>query len=198
MREISRKKKGQIYMNSEIGQRIKELRKERNMTLTSIAEKTDLSLGFLSKLERDLTSPTIANLHKVCNALNITLNDILDTNPVHQDVCIVRNDEQKILFEQDNGGLRYKAMTIGDTEIKVTSMTISNDQLYPFTPHDHDELGIIIQGILALNINDKDYYLYPGDTIYISARTMHTGKRASDEACISYWIKQASLNLKGC
>lgn len=178
-------------MNPQIGQRIRELRKERDMTLSDMVEKTGLSLGFFSKLENDQTSPTIANLHKICNALNITLNDILVMDASEKNALIVRAEERKTLFEQDHGDLRYESMTMGGTGIKVASMIISNNQVFPFTPHDHDELGIVIQGVLELQVGKKNYFLYPGDTIYIHAHTMHSGRRASKEECISYWVKAA-------
>ena len=47
------------------------------MTLKELAELTQLSVGYLSILERGLSNPTIANLHKICNALNITMANLL-------------------------------------------------------------------------------------------------------------------------
>lgn len=178
-------------MNPQIGARIRTLRKEKKLTLTEMSEMTDLSLGFLSKLENDQTSPTIAHLHKVCNALNITLNDILDLDAEvdKNRVTVVRVQERKTVFEQDDGDLKYDAMTLNGGHIKVTSMTISGEKTYAFTPHDHDELGIVIQGVLEMQIGEKKYFLHPGDTIYIHENTMHSGRRASDELCISYWVK---------
>lgn len=178
-------------MSPEIGDRIRTLRKEQNMTLTDMAEKTELSLGYLSNLEQNKTSPTIANLHKICNALTITLNDILIPGSVEQNVVVVRADSRKTLFEQDNGTLRYESLTVGNTDVKVTCMIISGDQLFSFSLHDHDEFGIVLEGVLELHIEDKNYFFYPGDSIYIKAHTMHSGKRGSKETCTSYWIKKA-------
>lgn len=184
---------------SQIGAQIKALRKERGMTLTELAERSELSLGFLSNLEHNQTSPTIANLHKICNALNITLNDILissTSSPAQPQPCcsIVRADERRVLFEEDNGQLRYESMTSGNTNLKLTSMIIKagSSKTYSFSPHDHDELGIVVQGTLALDVNGKKYFLYPGDTIYIHSGTMHSGQCLSDEDCVSYWAKISS------
>ena len=102
-----------------IGTKVKEMRKKHGLTLTELSEKTELSVGFLSNLERGQTSPTISALHTVCNALDITLNDIIsdiddeatvsDTE-VHG-VSMIRHDERLPLFDQDNGNLHYDAMT---------------------------------------------------------------------------------------
>lgn len=180
-----------------IGTRVKELRKDRGLTLTDLANKTELSLGFLSNLERGQTSPTIAALHTVCNALDITLNDIINTNDTHQEeedsdgevVSIVRADERLPLFDQDNGNLHYDAMTDGTSSLKSTCMIIKGSTLVPFQPHAQDELGIVIEGSLELIIENNSYYLYKGDSIVIKAGTMHYGRASSKEPCISYWIK---------
>ena len=184
-----------------IGQNLKNLRKERNITLSDIAKKTDLSLGYLSNLERDLTSPTIEILHKICNILDVTLNDILipeqssldkrakDASPDDR-VSIVREDDRKILFQE--GGLSYSSMTRGETDFKVTSMIIADDETYRFSEHDHDELGIVSEGILELIIDGKSYFLHPGDTIYIKSGTMHSGRKAGEGRCVSSWVKLSS------
>ncbi|MCR5217551.1 XRE family transcriptional regulator [Treponema sp.] len=188
-----------------IGKQLKTLRKSKDITLADVAEKTDLSLGFLSNLERDQTSPTIDVLHKICNALDITLNDILvKENEVEEKTAgtinvnekkespeenIVRTDDRKILFQDKESGLSYSSMTKGATDFKVSAMTISGDQLYQFSKHEHDELGIVISGSLEIQIEEKSYFLYPGDSIYIKAGTMHYGRKTSEESCISYWTK---------
>ena len=49
----------------DLGTHIRELRKERGITLLMMSEATDLSIGYLSKVENNLSSPTIAHLHKI-------------------------------------------------------------------------------------------------------------------------------------
>lgn len=180
----------------ELGEKLKHLRKERRITLSEMAEKTGLSLGFLSNVERGQTSPTITHLHKMCAELGITLNDLLieqasneQTEKLPQGVSVVRADNRKILFEQNDGDLSYSSVTTGVTEIKGSAMTIRGADLYAFGSHDHDELGIVSEGILELKIQNRSYFLYPGDTVYIKAGTEHSGRKASEEACVSYWIK---------
>lgn len=60
-----------------IGQRIRELRRERDLTLRELSEATDLSLPFLSDLERDRTPPSLKTLRRVAAALRVTVNDLM-------------------------------------------------------------------------------------------------------------------------
>lgn len=186
--------KGVITMNQNIGKEIRRLRKEREITLADMAKTTDLSVGFLSNLENNQTSPTIAQLHKICNVLSITINDLLGTStptakqPNYHEI-VVRANDRRCLFEQDNGDLRYEAMTVGSTDIKTSAMIIHGDNVYSFSPHDHAEFGIVVSGSMEIQIDSCNYYLYPGDSIYIDAGNMHSAKKTSDEDCISYWCK---------
>ena len=77
----------------------------------SFPKRTGLSLGYLSKLENDLTSPTIAHLHKICEALGLTINDILAEPEEHTSVAVVHRAERKPLFQQNRGGLQFEALT---------------------------------------------------------------------------------------
>ena len=56
-------------LEQEIGTFIKKRRKELGMTLQQMADKTGLSTGYLSLMERGINSPTIDNLHKICRAI---------------------------------------------------------------------------------------------------------------------------------
>jgi transcriptional regulator with XRE-family HTH domain len=56
-----------------LGQKIQELRQKHNYTLRQLSKKSGCSLGFLSQVERDMVSPTIASLKKISDALDVNL-----------------------------------------------------------------------------------------------------------------------------
>lgn len=56
-----------------VGNRIKDIRKKKSLTITELAKYTDLSVGYLSNIERNQTSPTLRNLSTICSALNLSL-----------------------------------------------------------------------------------------------------------------------------
>ena len=58
-------------MTASIGSQIKELRRRRGLTLREVAQKTGLSTGFLSQLERDLTDIAVDSLRKIAVALDV-------------------------------------------------------------------------------------------------------------------------------
>lgn len=176
----------------DIGARVKELRKKQNITLSTLAEQTGLSVGFLSKLEHDQTSPTIANLHKICEALHLTLNDILSEDEPDDRVLIVRRDERPELFLSEDGKLQYASITRGSTLLQATAIRVEPDAVYPLMPHTHDELGIVVSGVLEMMVDGRPVQLQAGDTIYLRAGTMHSLRCCSAQPCESYWVKIAA------
>lgn len=183
-------------MNLDLGSRVRALRKSQHVTLSALAEQTGLSLGYLSKLENDLTSPTIAHLHKICEALGLTINDILAEPEEHTSVVVVHRAERKPLFQQNRGGLQFEALTKGHTILQASAMTIQDDTTYDSQPHTHDELGIVSEGEMELLAGGCTYRLAAGDSVYIHAGTMHSCRKRSAEPCVSYWIKVAAAAEK--
>ena len=59
----------------DIGKRVKQLRVKNGLTLEDLASRTELTKGFLSQLERDLTSPSISTLEDIVEVLGISLAD---------------------------------------------------------------------------------------------------------------------------
>lgn len=182
-----------------IGVRIRALRKARGITLTEMAEKTELSTGYLSKLENDQTSPTLVHLQKLCTAMDITLNDILSPEePSGGNLPVVRAAERPVIF-RDGTDVYYEAVTEGDTAVKVSAMHLVSDRICQSWPHAHDELGIVVSGRLRITVEGVSRDIEPGDSIYVRAGSAHSVQRLGTEECVSYWIKPAgSLEQYGC
>lgn len=63
-----------------IGEKIKELRKEQNMTLSELAHKASVAKSYLSSIERNIQSnPSIQFIEKICNVLEMSINDLIGT-----------------------------------------------------------------------------------------------------------------------
>ncbi|MGL4560984.1 MAG: helix-turn-helix domain-containing protein, partial [Brevinema sp.] len=73
-----------------IGEKIKELRLERGLTQDELANRCELSKGFISQLERDLVSPSVSNLSDILEGLGTTIHDFF------------HNKEEQIVFTQQD------------------------------------------------------------------------------------------------
>lgn len=163
-------------MNEDIGSKIKELRTGAKMTLRDLSEKTNLSTGFLSQLERGLTSIATDSLKKIADALNVETSYFFAKPNVRNNV-VMRSYEKEVL-RIDNAryinflltsNARNKQMTPRLVEILPG---ISEEHLAQYQ-HEGEEFIYILEGTLTLFINDERYELYPGDSAHYSSKVIH-------------------------
>ena len=179
-------------MIGNIGDILKKIRKDKKITLQEVADKSALSTAYLSKLERNMNSPTLVQLHKICEALEVSFSEVIkskDSNATNlkTDEIIVKNNERKKIVSLDEGVI-YESLTFGNKNLEGIAITIPKDKIINELSwgHHSDELGIIAEGILTIQIENKKYLLKKGDSIYINAHTPH--RLISDgKASISYW-----------
>ena len=86
----------------EIGPKLRELRIAKNLTQEELADRAELSKGFISQLERDLTSPSIATLVDILQCLGTTINEFFSEDPEEQ---VVFHYED--YFEKEDTEIRF-------------------------------------------------------------------------------------------
>lgn len=171
-------------LNENLGLVIRELRINKDMTLNELSNLTNLSISYLSLLERGKSNPTISNINRICNALNITMSHLF-TNVATNDDIIVKKENRKMLFHS-NTDVTYEALT-NNKPLSGICMIVRNNNLNISNPHNVDEFGYLISGSLIINICGTDYTINPGDSIYIPANSHHSFQKISAEESISIW-----------
>lgn len=172
-----------------IGSRIKEIRKQKNITIQKLSQFTDLSVGYLSNLERNQASPTLNNLQKICVALDISVRDLL--TPRGEEKILLRWDDLKT-FEYDEYKLKIHRMDFGRKRgVYEYSVYEAGEDIPPsWGLHPYAEVGTVLEGRLELTMDDTVYILEQGDSIYIKPHTYHTMKNAGEIPCRSFWHLQ--------
>lgn len=173
----------------QIGEKIKYFRKRKGLTIKELSTLTNLSIGFISNLERDLNSPSVSNLQQLCNVLDIDLIELIQ--PSEPKKCIIRKNERKEIFTTSNDKIKYELLTSGFEELNCICITLQGGSNYGETSwgHNHDEIGIIVKGSLHIEIDGEISILNEGDLVYINKFTPHKYSNPSDETCISYWFE---------
>lgn len=174
---------------TDLGSQIKEIRKNKGLKLKELADLTGLSTAYLSNVERNQTSPTLANLFKIGTALEVDLLATMESTPIHQGI-VVKKDDRKRLFSTKSK-ITYESITESSHNITGVCITIDGnciDEIVTTGHTDRDELGLITKGSMTLYLNDTEYKLSEGDSIYIERNTPHSYKRTGEGECISYWF----------
>lgn len=161
-----------------IGRKIKELRRAKRLTLKDLSEKTGLSMGFLSQLERGLSAIAIDSLSKIAAILNTELSVFINNNDQPSTDAAMRFFEQEhtqvasgviqsILSKNVNG------FNILPRLIQLLPSQSLQGNEKPMYAHEGEEFAYVLEGVLTLQLADKEYILCPGDSIQIDSTIEH-------------------------
>ncbi|WP_291566589.1 MULTISPECIES: helix-turn-helix domain-containing protein [unclassified Clostridium] len=163
-------------MKKDIGNKIKELRANKKMTLRELSEGTGLSIGFLSQLERGLTSIATDSLMKIAEALDVDLNYFF-SSPKRKTRMILRSYEKEVFKIDNSMFINYNLTTDGhDKELLPRLIEVlpnNTDESLSQYKHEGEEFVYVLEGTLTLFINNEQYDLYPGDSAHYSSAIMH-------------------------
>ena len=157
----------------DIGQKLKELRVLKNLTQEELADRAELSKGFISQLERNLTSPSIATLTDILQCLGTSLNEFFTEEPEEQ---IVFGSED--FFEKIDSDLKNKIEWIIPNAQKNIMEPIfltleKGGSTYPDTPHEGEEFGSVLQGSIMIHLGNKSYRAKKGEAFYFTPDKKH-------------------------
>jgi transcriptional regulator with XRE-family HTH domain len=180
---VSRKKSKQAAASEEVwsgtrhlGREIRGLRKARNFTLADLAERSKLSIGYLSLLERNLSTPSINSLHAISRALGVTVSWFFHADDNH-------TDEQEYVVRRTRRRRLDYAPGIVD-ELLSPSLSGALEMLRSVFPpgsssgeatytHNGEEAGFVVRGKLELWVDGKVFILEAGDSFGFSSSLPH-------------------------
>ncbi len=173
----------------EIGSKIRALRKKRGVTLQKLSDGTQLSIGCLSNLERNISSPTLENMAKICGVLDTSIGDILAHG--NEKKIVIRKNDREISVDEKNS-IRCETVDFGANAATYMYMTIDPNSKFNglWWNHEYDEVGTVISGEMIVRFEDAVHTLLEGDTILIQAHTLHCIYNTNDIPCVTYWAKQ--------
>ena len=169
-----------------IGKKIKELRTLCNLTQEELANRTELTKGYISQLENDLTEPSISTLEDILKALGTNLGDFFSTQNTNQVVFKASDYFDK---EEEVYKITWLVPNAQKNEMEPILLTI-----YPFSethvdyPHEGQEFGYVLEGELLLCIDNKKLKVKKGETFYYDSTKNHYLKNVKDKICKVVWV----------
>ena len=156
-----------------IDNKIKELRIQKGLTQEELADRAELSKGFISQVERDLTSPSISTLMDILQCLGSNLKDFFTDTCEEQTVF-----HDKDYFEKEDAELHNKIEWIIPNAQKNIMEPIRltlepGGSTYPDNPHEGEEFGYVLSGSITLHIGSKIYKAKKGESFYFTPSSTH-------------------------
>lgn len=169
-----------------IGAKLKELRILKGLTQADLADRAELSKGFISQLERDLTSPSIATLMDILQCLGTTIGDFFNETPEEQIVF-----GQADYFEKHDGDLKNVIQWIIPNARKNVMepllLTLApSGRTEPDNPHEGEEFGYVLRGTVTIHLGARIYKAKKGESFYFIADKKHY--LSSKTGAVLLWV----------
>lgn len=166
----------------QIGKKIKRLRLEKGLTQEELGERTDLSKGFISQVERDINSPSIETLFSILNVLGSKPKDFFDDE--HSRTKVVYEKVEQTIYEDDEKKyrLRWLISESNENEMEPVHITLGKGgQFKQFEPCLSETFVYVLKGSVRLTLGKQHYTATIGESIYFEAYDHHLLENASSE-----------------
>ena len=158
----------------QIGKKIKRLRLKNGLTQEELGERTDLSKGYISQLERDLNSPSIETLFSLLEVLGSTPKEFFDDDVTEQKVVYTEADQTIHVDEEKNFHLQWLIPTSNEKEIEPVLLTFGEKgEFKQFEPSQSETFIYVLQGRIRLQLGAEHYVAHKGDAMYFEASDHH-------------------------
>jgi transcriptional regulator with XRE-family HTH domain len=174
----------------EIAEKLKTFRLANRMTLKQLANKAGCTDAYLSQLERGLANPTVMILKKIASALQVQVVDFF-LEPKNEENEVVLKEKERVNIK----------LARGNPKIQMLVRNIRNKRMQPFYTtiepgggskgsysHIGEECGIVLKGMLEINLNGKAYRLKKNESFYFSSQEPHSWSNPGKKKTVVIWV----------
>jgi transcriptional regulator with XRE-family HTH domain len=158
-----------------VGDRLREVRTSRELSLRALAKKSDLTSGFLSQIENGRVMPSIAALIRLCAALDVEVGAIL-SEAMPRGRVVRRHDRAVYLFAE--AGYRDEIVSSDSAKrLEVMRCIIEPGGSTGPEPYAHGsdvEVALVLRGRIVVDLGDERYELRAGDALTFPGTLPHT------------------------
>lgn len=175
------------YVNEHIGNKIKELRNRNGLTQQELADRTELTKGFISQLERGQVSPSIVTLLDLIECLGTTASEFFK-----------ETEEERVVFSEegffekvDDAGnsIQWIVPTAQKYHMEPLLVVIQPHQtLEEDKPHDGEEFGYLMSGRIKLHLGDAVYTVKAGESFFYPAKRKHRIENPGSRPAKFIWV----------
>lgn len=155
-----------------LGDRIRNLRRDRGLRLVDMAKMTDLSVSFISQVERGLTNPGMRSLILMADALEVRPHSLLEDVPEFDSLYVLtRADEQTEV--PNDGGLARSITRNVNPRFNAFDFAGGPRKFYTWYEIKEDLLMIVLAGQIEIEFETETLILSSGDTLFVRGGTHH-------------------------
>ncbi len=185
--------------NANVGRVLRHLRKARGRSLKDIAAATGLSVGFISQVERGLSSPSVKVLAGLADALDVSIGDLIagETETVGEDTPVVARIHDRTRINFGKSGIVKELLTPFNAEprLDLYLMHLEPGVGAEDDPYSHQgiEAGFVLEGGLELEVDGRRHVLGEGDGCGFSSKRPHRFLNAGRRKTTVIWVNYRNV-----
>ena len=155
-----------------LGGKIKQMRNQKGLTQEELADRCELTKGYISQLENNLNSPSIATLTDILAALGSNLSEFFQEEK-EEKVVFTKSE----FFEKDSEGVLWKWLIPNAQKNMMEPVLVELEEGVSTAgdiPHEGEEFGYVLEGKISLILGKRQYPCKKGEAFYYSAGIPHS------------------------
>jgi transcriptional regulator with XRE-family HTH domain len=172
-------------LNLIIGNKLKDIRNKRNLSLDEVAKLTGVSKAMLGQIERGKSNPTVSTLWKIATGLKVSFSLFIDEN--QDDLKVIDQNNISPIIENNNRMKLYPIFPFDSNRgFEIFTIELEPDCNHISTPHNDgvEEYIIVTEGQIEMNINGEKFILQKGNSIRFMANKPHSYKNINNNKSV--------------
>lgn len=158
----------------EIGEKIRELRILNGLTQEELADRSELSKGFISQLENDLTSPSISTLEDILQCLGVSISRFFGGEESPSQIVFGEEDYFEKRDDELGSKIEWIVPSAQKNMMEPIRLTLNaGGSTYPDNPHEGEEMGYVLSGEITVVIGKEKYKAKSGEAFYYVSDKKH-------------------------
>ncbi|MBS4210321.1 XRE family transcriptional regulator [Bacillus sp. FJAT-50079] len=158
----------------QIGKKIKNLRLKKGLTQEELGERTDLSKGYISQLERELSSPSIDTFFSILEVLGCSPKQFFDDEEREQKVVYSEADQTHFIDDERGYEIQWLVPESNEKEMEpIRLMLEKKGEFKQFEPSLSETFAYVLSGRVMITLGKNIYYARAGESIYFHASHEH-------------------------
>jgi transcriptional regulator with XRE-family HTH domain len=182
-----------------IGQRIRDLRLKKGITLSAVSSETGLTPSLLSQVERDLANPSVSSLRKIAEALSVSIGSFFEDADLsnHENNERLTAPASRVVHESNRKvlspcpGITYYLLTEdlqGQIEFILAVFEVGADTGEELLSHEGEECCLVLEGKGRIQVGDDSYSLEKGCSLRFNCALPHRVRNAGHQVLKAIWV----------
>ncbi|MEO8683847.1 MAG: XRE family transcriptional regulator [Devosia sp.] len=176
-------------VDATLGQRLRARRKAIGKTLQQVATESSLTVGFISQIERGISTPSLASLYNVAKALETTVDHFVSKAPTRSH-SVVSHSGQRETYKVGGTARYYEFLERGfpDSKLNACLSHVPPGHLTEMMSHEGEEFVYLVSGTMRYEVDGVTYLCGPGDTLHFDSHKPHRGENIGTETALELWV----------